>query len=144
MHPTEPSPNPLPEYRAREWSLRALGASRRMQRVQTPRHKPPSLQNEPNAAPAKPPKTALALRRTGLSLRTRVTPNETDPPPRRLCPPGARRGTTVVPHERNAKRAGAYQGLSVKHPADQPRSVDWRLGTMGFSYADWAGVFYPK
>ena len=23
-------------------------------------------------------------------------------------------------------------------------SLDWRLGTMGFSYADWAGVFYPK
>src|SRR5688572_25829990 len=22
--------------------------------------------------------------------------------------------------------------------------MDWRLGTMGFSYADWAGVFYPK
>jgi uncharacterized protein YecE (DUF72 family) len=21
---------------------------------------------------------------------------------------------------------------------------DWRIGTMGFSYADWAGVFYPK
>jgi uncharacterized protein YecE (DUF72 family) len=21
--------------------------------------------------------------------------------------------------------------------------MDWRLGTMGFSYADWAGVFYP-
>ena len=21
---------------------------------------------------------------------------------------------------------------------------DWRLGTMGFSYADWAGVFYPR
>ena len=21
---------------------------------------------------------------------------------------------------------------------------DWRLGTMGFSYSDWAGVFYPK
>ena len=20
---------------------------------------------------------------------------------------------------------------------------DWRIGTMGFSYADWAGVFYP-
>jgi len=23
------------------------------------------------------------------------------------------------------------------------QSVDWRLGTMGFSYADWRGVFYP-
>ncbi|HEV2293277.1 MAG TPA: DUF72 domain-containing protein [Tepidisphaeraceae bacterium] len=22
--------------------------------------------------------------------------------------------------------------------------VDWRLGTMGFGYADWAGVFYPE
>jgi uncharacterized protein YecE (DUF72 family) len=22
--------------------------------------------------------------------------------------------------------------------------MDWRLGTMGFSYADWAGAFYPK
>ena len=21
--------------------------------------------------------------------------------------------------------------------------MDWRLGTMGFSYADWAGTFYP-
>ena len=22
--------------------------------------------------------------------------------------------------------------------------MDWRVGTMGFSYADWAGVFYPR
>jgi uncharacterized protein YecE (DUF72 family) len=23
-------------------------------------------------------------------------------------------------------------------------AMDWRVGTMGFSYADWAGVFYPR
>ena len=22
--------------------------------------------------------------------------------------------------------------------------LEWRLGTMGFSYAEWAGVFYPR
>src|SRR5438045_3005701 len=25
-----------------------------------------------------------------------------------------------------------------------PRAMDWRLGTMGFSYSEWAGSFYPK
>src|SRR4051812_15811858 len=27
---------------------------------------------------------------------------------------------------------------------DPLQQLNWRLGTMGFSYSDWAGVFYPK
>lgn len=27
---------------------------------------------------------------------------------------------------------------------DDARDIDWRIGTMGFSYADWRGVFYPQ
>src|SRR4051812_12469860 len=29
-------------------------------------------------------------------------------------------------------------------PSDISRSIDWRIGTMGFSYEDWSGPFYPR
>lgn len=28
-------------------------------------------------------------------------------------------------------------------PIDQPKAADWRIGTIGFSYDDWVGPFYP-
>src|SRR5436190_23844928 len=44
---------------------------------------------------------------------------------------------------------GSCPGLSPSRSPPLPgfRSLnfgmDWRLGTMGFGYADWSGVFYP-
>src|SRR5687768_13678275 len=29
-------------------------------------------------------------------------------------------------------------------PPPPPTDCNWRLGTIGFSYADWAGPFYPR
>ena len=41
-------------------------------------------------------------------------------------------------------RASGHNIVVVPDSIDPLRQLEWRLGTMGFSYSDWAGVFYPK